>query len=93
MSYALYAQKIRQFLGTWGCQTRKLDDDALLVIAKMAFDVPGKDHVAVAVAIINLGKVERSARIREAIRRHWPEPTRLWPRSAPARKLLKKDVI
>jgi hypothetical protein len=83
-----YGKQLRGFLGTWGCQTQHLDDEDLLDVAKRAFDVPGKSIVAVTIAVDRLGRAERSARIREAMRKHWPEPSRLWPANAPVRRLL-----
>jgi hypothetical protein len=88
MSYETYAQQLRQFLGTWGCQTRFLDYDDLYEVAKMTFDVPGINLVDVAAAVTQLGRVERSARVKEAIRKHWPEPTMVWPKDAPVRRRL-----
>lgn len=87
-----YANKLRQYLGAWGCQSGLLDYEELLEVVKMTFDVPGRNLVDVAVAVQNLGTRERSARVREAIRKHWPEPTKLWPSGAPVRKLLAKEV-
>lgn len=84
-------KKLREYLGVWGCQTRMLDPDALVEVAGMTFDVPGQSLERVARAIDALGRVERSARVREAIRKHWPEPTILWPVHAPVRKLLAKS--
>jgi len=83
-----YANRLRQFLGPWGCQTRFLDYDELLDVAKLTFDVPGRNLVEVAVAVTKLGRVERQARVKEAIRKHWPEPTVLWPKDAPVRRKL-----
>ncbi len=85
------ANKLRQYLGTWGCQVRLLDFDELLEVSKMTFDVPGRTLLEVASAVERLGKVERSARVREALRKHWPEPTKLWPAGGNARKLLAKE--
>ncbi len=85
------ANKLRQYLGTWGCRVGMLDYDELLEVARMTFDVPGRTLLEVAMAVDKLGKVERSARAREAIRKHWPEPTVLWPAGGNARKLLAKE--
>lgn len=87
-----YANKLRQYLGTWGCQTKMLDYDHLVETAKLAFDVQGKNVVDVAVAVEKLGTRERSARVREAMRKHWPTPNVLWPAHANARKELAKDA-
>lgn len=67
-----------------------LDFEELLEVAKMTFDVPGRNLMDVAMAVERLGRIERSARVREAILKHWPEPTRLWPANGNARKLLAK---
>lgn len=88
-----YAQQVRQFLGPYGCQTGLLDYETLLVVAKKAFDVQGTNLVAVAVAVQNLGRTERSARVKEAVRRYWPDPSVLWPAKAPVRKSLARDQL
>lgn len=80
------AETLRQHLGPYGCQTKRMDYESLLEVAKMAFDVPGRNIVDVAYAVKGLGTRERSARVKEAILKHWPEPTVLWPRDAPVRK-------
>lgn len=87
-----YANQLRQYLGAWGCKSGLLDYEELLEVAKMTFDVPGRTLVEVAVAVQGLGTRERSARAREAIRKHWPEPTKLWPVSSPVRKMLAKEM-
>lgn len=87
-----YVNQLRQYLGAWGCKGGLLDYDELFEVAKMTFDVPGSNLVEVAVAVQRLGKRERSARAREAIRKHWPEPTKLWPAGAPVRKMLAKEM-
>lgn len=84
------AQTLRQYLGPFGCQTRLLDYDGLLTIAKLAFDAPGRNLFDVADVVKGLGTIERSARVREAILKHWPNPTYVWPANCPVRKALAK---
>ncbi len=86
------SEQVRRFLGTWGCKVSLLDDEELLVIAKMSFDVPGKTLLDVNLALKRLPRTERSARVREAILRYWPKPTILWPPQSNARKLLAKTL-
>jgi len=86
-----HAQMLRQYLGSMGCKTGMLDYEELLEVSKMAFNVPGRNLVEVAVKVQNLGSRERSARVREAILKHWPEPTILWPAQGNARKMLKRS--
>jgi hypothetical protein len=85
-----YADMIRMYLGPWGFQGGRLDHDGLIEIGKLAFDVPGRSLDDVAMAIKRLGTRERSARVREAVRRHWPAPTVLLPADAPVRRMLKR---
>lgn len=85
-------KKLREYLGAWGCQTRMLSPDSLIDTAKLAFDVPGRSITEVTDAVSLLGTRERSARVREAVRKHWPTPNVLWPANAPVRKLLKKEL-
>ncbi len=85
-----YAQMLRQYLGSMGCKVSMLGAEELLEVSKLAFDVPGRNIEIVAVNVRNLGPRERSARVREAILKHWPEPTVLWPAQGNARKLLKR---
>lgn len=87
-----YAQMLRQYLGSMGCKPSMLSYEELLEVSRMAFDMPGRDLVDVAVKVQNLGPRERSARVREAIRKHWPEPTVLWPAQGNGRKLLAKEM-
>jgi hypothetical protein len=87
-----YAEMLRRYLGCMGCKVGMLDYDELLEISKMTFDVPGKTIPEVATKIQNLRPRERSVRVREAIRKHWPEPTVLWPAQGNARKLLAKEL-
>ena len=82
------AETLRQHLGPYGFQVRKLDYDSLFEVAKMAFNVPGRSLVDVAFAVKGLGTRERSARVKEAVLKHWPTPTVLLPRDAPVRKWL-----
>jgi len=88
-----YANMLRQYLGPWGCRTRLLGYDELLEVSKMAFDVPGHNLPEVATRVQVLGTRERSARVREAIRRHWPTPNHLWPADAPVRRSLAKEAL
>lgn len=87
-----YAQMLRQYLGSMGCKVSMLGPDDLLEVSKLAFDSPGRNIVEVAVKVRNLGPRERSARVRSAIRTHWPAPTVLWPAQGNARKLLAKEA-
>lgn len=87
-----YAQMLRQYLGSMGCKVGMLGAEELLEVAKLAFDMPGANIVEVATRVQNLGPRERSARVREAIRNHWPKPTVLWPAQGNARKLLAKEM-
>lgn len=87
-----YAQMLRQYLGSQGCQVRMLDYDELLEVAKLTFNVPGRNIPEVVTKIQNLGPKERTARTKEALRQHWPEPTVLWPAGGNARKLLKTET-
>jgi hypothetical protein len=87
-----YAQMLRQYLGSMGCKVSMLGAEELIEVSKLAFDVPGRNIVEIAAKVRNLGPRERSARVREAIRKHWPEPTVLWPAHGNARKLLKKEI-
>jgi hypothetical protein len=87
-----YAESLRRHLGAWGCQVSLLDYDQLADVGRLTFDVPGRNVVEVAVAVKYLGRSERSARVREAIRKHWPSPNRLWPANSNARKLLAKEA-
>jgi len=82
--------KIKAFLGTWGCQSGLLEGYELIDVAKKTFDVPGRTLAEVAISIDRLGRTERRARAREAIRKYWPEPSWLWPAAAPIRKSLAK---
>lgn len=85
-----YANMLRQYLGPYGFQTKWLDYENLLETAKLSFDVQGKNIVEVAVAVQNLGRAERSARVKEAVRRHWPTPNVILPANAPVRKSLSR---
>jgi hypothetical protein len=87
-----YAQMLRQYLGSMGCKVGMMGPEDLLEVSKIAFDMPGKNIVEVATKVRNLGARERSARVRDAIRTHWPEPTVLWPAQGNARKLLAKEM-
>lgn len=69
-----------------------LDYEGLLDVSKRAFDVPGTNLVDVAAAIDRLGPAERRVRVRLAIRKHWPEPSRLWPAHAPVRQALGREA-
>jgi hypothetical protein len=88
-----YAKMLRLYLGSAGCKVSMLDGDELLEVAKLAYDVPGNNIVEVAIKIQNLGKRERSARVREALLKHWPRPTLLWPPQGNMRKLLAKNGL
>jgi hypothetical protein len=92
MNFDQYAQMLRQYLGSMGCKASMLDYEELLEVSKLAFDMPGTNLIALAVKVKALGPNERSARVREAIRKHWPEPTILWPAQGNARKLLAKEI-
>jgi hypothetical protein len=85
------AQTIRQYLGPFGCQTKMLDYERLLETAKLAFDVSGTNLIDVAYKVKGLGTRERSARVKEAIRTHWPTPNVLWPANCPVRRSLSKE--
>lgn len=87
-----YANMLRQYLGAMGCKVSLLGPEELIDVAKMTYDVPGKNLVEIAVAIHKLTPRERSARVREALRKHWPEPTKLWPAQGNGRKLLAKEM-
>lgn len=91
MTYEQWAEQLRRYLAPFGCQTRLLDYDNLLETAKMAFDVQGANVVDVAYHVRGLGKRERSARVKEAIRKHWPTPNNLWPANSPVRRSLKTE--
>lgn len=84
------AEKLKHLLGPYGCQSSKLEWDDLTAVAKLAFDVPGRTISDVATNASRLSAKERSARVKEAILKHWPEPTVLWPAKAPVRKWIGK---
>lgn len=86
-----YAKMLRQYLGSVGCKVGMLSADELIEVAKMTYDVPGRNLVEVAVAVHKLTPRERSSRAREAILKHWPKPTVLWPAQGNMRKLLAKE--
>lgn len=92
VTFEQHAEKLRRFLGPWGCQTALLDYEGLLDVSKRAFDVPGTNLVDVAVAVDRLSPVERRVRVRLAIRKHWPEPSRIWPAHANVRKALGREA-
>ena len=87
-----YANMLRQYLGSMGCKVSLLGAEELIEVAKLTYDVPGRNLVEVAVAVHKLTPKERSARVREALLKHWPEPTKLWPAQGNGRKLLGREM-
>jgi hypothetical protein len=85
------AAKLKSYLGPWGFQTSSMTFDDIAYLSKRAFNVPGKTILEIAFAVERLSKEERGARVREAVREHWPDPIAFLPATAPVRKKLAQD--